>query len=86
MTKRCKDCGVIFQTDNPDKERCDLFEDDRKNEDDAETDYRKNWYRIRRYGRRYINTPPGFFRTAYGLLIRFMNWINEKMIRGCDEW
>lgn len=29
MTKRCTDCGVIFQTDDPEKERCDICEDDR---------------------------------------------------------
>ena len=26
MTKRCIDCGIIFQTDDPEQERCELCE------------------------------------------------------------
>lgn len=33
MTKKCKDCGIIFTTDNPEQERCPLCEDDRKAEE-----------------------------------------------------
>lgn len=84
MTKRCTDCGIIFQTDDPQKTRCDLCEDDRKEEEDADCDYLKNWYRLRRYGRRYLNTKPGVIRGVYGLLLRLMNWVNETCIRGCD--
>ncbi len=82
--KRCVDCGIIFYTFDPEQERCDLCEDDRECEEDADSDYVKNWYRICRYGRRYINTPPGVSCTIFGGLLRLMNWVNETLIRGCD--
>lgn len=84
MEKRCVDCGIIFLTDEPEKERCDLCEDDRREEEDADSEYEKNWYRIRRYGRRYVNTPTGVIHTIFGGLLRLMNWVNETWIRGCD--
>lgn len=84
MTKRCKDCGVIFETEDESVERCCLCEDDREDEEDADSDYAKNWYRIRRYGRRYVNMKPGIVKCIMGLLVRAMNWANEN-IRGCEN-
>ena len=84
MKKRCKDCGIIFYTDDPYKVRCELCEDDRKEEENADSEYLKNWYCIRRYSRRYTNTPPGIIHTVYGVLLRLMNWVNETLIGGYD--
>lgn len=84
MKKHCVDCGIIFYTDDPDKERCELCEDDRNEEDDADCDYLKNWYRLRRYRRRYRFMKPGIAKRIAYVLIFLMHWVNEKFIRGCD--
>lgn len=84
MTKRCVDCGIIFQTDDPEKERCELCEDDRKDEEEADSDYLRNCYRIFRYKRRYENTKPGIIKILYFTLLRLMIWVNEHLIRGCE--
>ena len=35
MTKKCKECGIIFTTVNPDQQICTLCEDDHKAEDEG---------------------------------------------------
>lgn len=82
MEKRCVECGIIFYTFDPEQERCDLCEDDRREEEDADSDYARNWYRLRIYSRRYLNSKPGPLREISGLLIRAMNWVNENLIGG----
>lgn len=83
MTKKCKDCGIIFTTDNPEQERCTLCEDDRKAEDEADNDYDRNASRLRIYHRRYLHSKKGILKTVYGVLLLAMYWTNEKLIRGC---
>lgn len=82
MDKHCADCGIIFFTDDPEKERCELCEDDRREEEDADSDYVRNYCRIRIYSRRYLNSKPGLLRKISGLLIRAMIWVNENLIGG----
>lgn len=84
MTKRCIDCGIIFQTDDQEQERCELCEDDRKDEEEADSDYLRNCYRIFRYNRRYVNTKPGIIKILFFILLHLMNWVNEHLIRGCE--
>lgn len=85
IEKRCKECGIIFTTDKPDQQICTLCEDDRKAEAEADDDYEKNRCRLRRYHRRYFNTRKGVIRTLYWLLLLAMDFVNEKLIRGCDN-
>lgn len=80
--KRCVDCGIIFYTFDSEQERCDLCEDDRQEEEDNDSDYIKNYHRIRIYSRRYLNSKPGLLRDISGILIRAMNWVNENLIGG----
>lgn len=79
LTKRCIDCGIIFTTDDPDKERCDLCEDDRREEDEADNDYVRNVHRIRRHRRRYLNTEKGLLKLVYGLLLNIMERVNKHI-------
>lgn len=36
MKKHCVECGIIFETYNPEQERCELCNDDRENEEGGE--------------------------------------------------
>lgn len=82
MTKKCKECGIIFQTDNEDQDVCVLCEDDRKNEEEAEDEYIKNTFYLRRRYRWLMNQPEGIFKKLFQALYRAMHWINEHGIKG----
>lgn len=84
MTKKCKECGIIFTTDNPDQQICTLCEDDRKAEDEADNDYDRNASKINRYYRRYFYSKKGILRSLLGVLVVAMDWVNENLIRGCE--
>lgn len=82
MTKKCKECGIIFQTDNPDQDLCVLCEDDRRKEEDTEDEYLKNRYYLRRRYRWLMNQPEGIFKKLFQALYHAMYWVNEHCIKG----
>lgn len=84
MKKRCIDCGIIFYTDDPDQVRCECCEDDRRDEEEADSDYLKNCYRISRYSRRYENTQLGIIKILFFVLLRSLYWMNKHLIKGSE--
>ena len=72
MKKHCIDCGIIFYTD------------DRRDEEEADSDYLKNCYRISRYSRRYENTQLGIIKILFFVLLRSLYWMNEHLIKGSE--
>lgn len=79
MTKRCIDCGIIFTTDEPERERCDLCEDDRKAEEDADSEYDRVAHVIRRHKRRRLNCTSRFKKWLYGILVKILERIHKNL-------